>query len=53
MDAQIAEVVKMLLTLDTAVLVVIVPLSFIASELALKGLEKLDLWMSRKAREKF
>jgi hypothetical protein len=48
MSAGVAEVVTMLLTINAAAVAVLVPLSFIASALALEGLEKLDGWMRRK-----
>ena len=48
MNADMVEVVMKLAALNAAAAVVMVPLSFIGSALALNGLETLDLWMRRK-----
>ena len=48
MNANIAEVVTLLVTVNVVALVALVPLSFIGSALALHGLEKLDVWLRRK-----
>jgi hypothetical protein len=48
MSAGIGEVVLMLVAVNLAALVVLVPLSFVGSALALDGLEKLDSWLRRK-----
>jgi hypothetical protein len=44
MKADVAEVVMKLVTVNAAVAVVMVPLAFLASALALSGLEKLERW---------
>ena len=48
MNADVAEVVTMLVAVNVAALLALVALSFIGSVLALEGLEKLDGWMRRK-----
>ena len=48
MNADMAEVVMMIAAVNAAAVLVLVPLSFIGSALALNGLEKLDLWMRRR-----
>ena len=48
MNADVAEVVTMLVAVNAAALLALIALSFIGSVLALEGLEKLDLWMRRK-----
>ena len=47
MNADVAEVVTMLVAVNAGALLALVALSFIGSVLALEGLEKLDLWMRR------
>jgi hypothetical protein len=48
MNADIAEVVTMIVAVNAAAVVVLVVLSFIGSMLALDGLAKLDEWMRRR-----
>ena len=48
MSTGITEVVLILAAVNAVAVVVLVPLSFIISGLALDGLERLDLWMRRR-----
>jgi hypothetical protein len=52
MSEHIAKVVAMLVALNAAVMVVMIPLSFIVSVLALNGLEKFDLWLRHRAEKR-
>jgi hypothetical protein len=52
MNAQVAEVLKMLMEVDAAAFVVMVPLAFIGSVFALEGLERFDLSMRRKVEKR-
>ncbi|MBL9207035.1 MAG: hypothetical protein JNN01_18235 [Opitutaceae bacterium] len=47
MSADIAAVVTLLAAVNAVAVIVLVPLSFVGSVAALKGLEKLDLWLRR------
>jgi hypothetical protein len=48
MSAGIGEVVLMVVVVNVAALVVLVPLSFVGAALALDGLAKLDSWLRRR-----
>jgi hypothetical protein len=48
MSAETAEVVRMLLAINAGAIVLLVPLSFVASALALESLGKLDSWLRRR-----
>jgi hypothetical protein len=48
MDSRVAEIIKLVAIAQTAAMIVMVPLSIIASVYALDGLEKFDLWLRRR-----
>ncbi|MFO1452569.1 MAG: hypothetical protein U1F61_30665 [Opitutaceae bacterium] len=52
MSADIAAVVTLLAAVNTVAVIVLVPLSFAGSVVALKGLEKLDLWLRRRGEKR-
>jgi hypothetical protein len=47
MNADIAEVVRMIVAVNAAAVPLLLVMSFIGSALALEGLDKLDTWMRR------
>jgi len=47
MNADIAEVVRMIVAVNAAAVPLLLAMSFIGSALALEGLDKLDTWMRR------
>ena len=52
MNAEIAELITVVLAVYTAAVLLLFVLSFVGSALALNGLEKLDTWMRHKDHER-
>jgi len=48
MNAEMVRVAALLVAVNAAAAIVMVPLSIIVSAFALEGLEKFDLWLRRK-----